>query len=276
MTASKVKKILCHSNALHPDAKRAQETFVKEAVQAGYQVVQGVEAYKRERPDVVVLLGGDGFLMESLRALEYPSTPVFGINFGSVGFLMNKKDCLPQVVSMIREWNFLEEEHPVLKAQLRLEDGSDVQALAFNDFVIERMTRQSIRLQVFLDEVAFNHYVGDGFVLATAAGSTAYNLAAGGPVLHPALPAIVVTPLYPHRASPFHSVQFSLLVPLTSRLRIVAEDLPKRGMRVVSDGREIERVSTADILDSGRKIRLLRPPDHIFVETLGRKFIGGA
>ena len=95
-------------------------------------------------------------------------------------------------------------------------------------------------------------------------------------MLHPAIPAVVVTPLYPHRASPFHSVQFSLLVPLTSRLRIVAEDLPKRGMRVVSDGREIERVSTADILDSGRKIRLLRPPDHIFVETLGRKFIGGA
>jgi NAD+ kinase len=276
MSAPKVRKILCHSNEHHPDAQRAQEAFVTEGVQAGYQVVEGTEAYRGEHPDLIVLLGGDGFLMESMRALEYPSTPVFGINFGSVGFLMNQKDCLHKLVSMIREWTFLEEEHAVLEARLRLEDGTEAHTLAFNDFVIERMTRQSVRLQVFLDDVAFNHYVGDGFVLATAAGSTAYNLAAGGPVVHPALPGIVITPLYPHRASPFHSVQFSLLVPLTSRLRIVADDLPKRGMRVVSDGRELERVSSAEILDSGRKIKLLRPRDHIFVETLGRKFIGEA
>jgi NAD+ kinase len=176
---------------------------------------------------------------------------------------------------MIQEWSFSEEEHPVLEGKVTLEDGSTSSVLAFNDFVVERMTRQSIRLQITVDGMPFNRFAGDGFVLSTSAGSTAYNLAAGGPVVHPGIPAILITPLYPHRASPFHSLQFSLLVPLDSRLRIANEDAAKRSMRVVADGKAIERAAAVEVGDSGRRLRLLRPPGHLFVKTLARKFIGG-
>jgi NAD+ kinase len=212
--------------------------------------------------------------MESLRHFGYPSIPVFGANFGSVGFLMNTKDSLRDLPRAIERWEFSSEEHAVLEARTHGEDGAEHRLLAFNDVVVERMTRQSLRLEIALDGAAFHQYAGDGFILSTTAGSTAYNLAAGGPVVHPSLDVMIITPLYPHRASPFHSIQFSLVVPLASTVRIVALDLPKRRMRVVADGEAIDLASSVEITASGDKVNLLRPSSHIFVQTLTRKFIG--
>lgn len=269
-----VKKILCHANLSSQASSQAADILVAGLRRAGYEVVEGLEAFFDGAPDLLLLLGGDGFLMESMRFLQYPPTQVFGINFGTVGFLMNTKECLPDFISMLKEWNFREEEHSVLEGKVTLEDGGEDILLAFNDFVVERMSRQAVRLEVYLDDVPFNRYAGDGFVLSTAAGSTAYNLAAGGPVVHPGLQVILITPLYPHRASPFHSLQFSVIAPLKSRLKIVADDLPKRCMRVVGDGKQVDHVSSIEVRDSGRKVRLLRPRTHVFIKTLARKFIG--
>ena len=274
MKESGARRILCHASRSEA-ARESAERLQAELREAGFEVLGRIDQASERAPDLAIVLGGDGFLMESIRKLHYPASAFFGVNFGTVGFLMNKKECLSGLVPMIRSWDFQEEEHSILAARIRLEDGSSVDALAFNDFVMERMSRQSIRVKVYLDGDCFNRFAGDGFVLATAAGSTAYNIAAGGPVLHPAIQGIVITPLYPHRAAPFHSLQFSLLVPLESRLRIVNDDLPKRSMRVVADGRLIERVEEIEVMDSGRKLRLLRPPSHLLVNTLARKFIGG-
>ena len=269
-----VRRVLCLGNSRNPVCVEAEESLVGELRGAGFEVETGVESFEAHRPDVLVILGGDGFLMESLRLLGYPSTPVFGANFGSVGFLMNLREHLQGLVQMIQAWDFQEEEHAVLEARLLLEDGSTLGKLAFNDIVVERMTRQSIRLEVHLNGVPFDQYAGDGFVLSTTAGSTAYNLAAGGPVIHPSLQVLLVTPLYPHRASPFHSMQFSLVVPLESTVKVVAVDLPKRRMRIVADGEAVEAVRSVEVLDSGSKVKLLRHRSHLFVKTLSRKFIG--
>lgn len=273
-SASEVQRVLCHGNPQNPECAQAQTALAAELMQAGFDVKAGVGAFKQHAPDLLVFLGGDGFLMESLRTLGYPPTPVFGVNFGSVGFLMNRRELLGELVQLIRTWGFKEEQHAVLEANLLLEDGSTRRKLAFNDVVVERMTRQSVRLEIYLDGVPFDKYAGDGFVLSTTAGSTAYNLAAGGPVVHPALQVLIVTPLYPHRASPFHSMQFPLVVPLSSTVRIVAADLPKRRMRIVLDGESVQDVRSVEVSDSRRKVRLLRPSTHLFVKTLSRKFIG--
>lgn len=270
------RRILCLWNQHNPACAAAALELVEVLRREGHAVTTDAPAASVALGvDYVVLLGGDGFLMESLRLLDYPGAPVFGVNFGTVGFLMNTRSCLEGLPGLLREGAFLEEVHPVLEADVELEGGSRDRLLAFNDFVVERMTRQSIRLELSLDGAPFNHYAGDGFVLSTAAGSTAYNLAAGGPVVHPEIQGIVITPLYPHRAAPFHSVQFSIVVPLKSRLLLAADELPKRSMRVVADGRQLEKVARVQVFDSGRRVRLLRPQDHKFVKTLTRKFIGG-
>jgi NAD+ kinase len=268
------RSILCLANDRSQEATAAAHALAAELLQAGFQVARDVSARSSSPPDLLVLLGGDGFLMESLRLLDHPEVPVFGVNFGSVGFLMNPRECLPILPALVREGKLREEVHPILEARSVLEEGTRELVRACNDLVVERMTRQSLRLEVAIDGHAFNRYAGDGFILSTPAGSTAYNLAAGGPVVHPLVGGLVMTPLYPHRASPFHSVQFSLVLPAASRIRIVASDLPKRSMRVVADGRELERVASVEVSGSDRKLRLLRPLDHLFVHTLTRKFIG--
>ena len=223
---------------------------------------------------LVLLLGGDGFLLGTLHALDFPEVPVLGLNFGSVGFLMNTKACLGGLLAALRDWRFLQEDLIVLEADAELEDGGSAVLRAVNDFVIERLTGQGLRLRLSLDGRFFNGFSGDGLVFATPAGSTAYNLAAGGPVLHPEMQGIVITPLYPHRAAPFHSLQFPLVVPFAAKLQIEADDLPKRGLRLLADGRSLRRVASIRIRDSQRRVRLLRVKDYCFTETLSRKFIG--
>jgi NAD+ kinase len=224
--------------------------------------------------DVLVLLGGDGFLMETLLRFDFPPLPIFGVNYGTVGFHMNSQSSLADLPETLRRGAHRVERYPVLRVDARLEDGSEVLLRAFNDVVLERATRQSVRLWVWLDGKLFNHFAGDGFVVATAAGSTAYNLAAGGPALHPDVEAIALTPLYPHQAVPFSSVQFPIVVSLRSRLRFQADELPKRSLRVVADGRPVDRVASAEIADSGRRVTLLRTPTRGFAETLSKKIIG--
>lgn len=269
----RVGRVLCLANYDAPACEEAARSLREQLSAAGFLVSED-QGNAGEAPDLVVILGGDGFLMECLRRLEYPRMPIFGANFGSVGFLMNRKASLGELPEMIRTWSFREEEHAVLEGDISLEGGGSLRKLAVNDIVVERMTRQSLRLEVYLDGVLFNRFTGDGFVIATSAGSTAYNLAAGGPVVHPSLEVVLLTPLYPHRASPFHSVQFPVILPASSDVRVLAVDLPKRTMRIVSDGEPVEHAEAVHVRVSERRMRLLRPLNHVFVETLARKFTG--
>jgi len=273
MTARRRRRVAIIANRAVEAGASAQDALRERLDTADWEVLDdpGADA---SAVDVLVLLGGDGFLLETLVRFGYPSVPIFGVNFGTVGFHMNPQASLDTLAATLLEGTHAEDTYAVLAVRATLEDGGEVEALAFNDMLLERRTRQSVRLRVWVDDVLLNRFAGDGFVVATSAGSTAYNLAAGGPVVHPDLQAMVLTPLYPHQAAPFHSVQFSLALPLASRLRFHADDLPKRGLRLVADGRPIEPVTAAEIFDSGRRVRLLRVPTRGFPQTLSKKIIG--
>jgi NAD+ kinase len=247
---------------------------LREELKAAGLAVVGDGTFDPAKVDVVVLLGGDGFLMDSVRALGFPATPFLGVNFGSVGFLMNPPTVLSEMAGVLREGRLTEEVHPVLEARVRLLDGRDETLLAVNDFTLERSGGQGARLRVSVDGILLNEFSGDGLIVATSAGSTAYNLAAGGPVIHPLIPAMVVTPLYPHRAAPFHSLQFPVVLPLASSVDLVGYDVEKRAIRVLADGRPTEGITAVAVRDSGVRLRLLRLRSHEFISTLAKKFIG--
>ncbi len=266
-------KILCLWNQRSSECDAEASVLVRRLQDSGMDVGTDAEAFDGTA-DLIVLLGGDGFLMESLHDLDYPKIPVFGVNFGSVGFLMNRKSSLRMLLESIESDRFVAEKHAVLEARIETMDGESRSVRAFNDFFLERATRQSVRVRVSLDGVALNQYAGDGFVISTAAGSTAYNLAARGPVLHPDVQGLVMTPLYPHRAFPFHSMQFPLVVPLTTRIRIEVNEPEKRSMRLVADGRSYEEITWLEVGHAGHDVRLLRTPEHSFARTLKQKIIG--
>ena len=257
-----------------PECGDAARTLGSDLRASGFSVVTRRDAFRSSKADLIVLLGGDGFLMETVRALDYPETPVFGVNFGTVGFLMNSRTCLDHLVRAVRLRRFLLHDHPVLEARARDVHGRESVNLALNDIVLERQAGQSVRLRLSINDVLFNEFSGDGVIIATPAGSTAYNLAAGGPVVHPGVPSMVLTPLYPHRAEPFHSLEFSVVVPLVDRLEVAGIETAKRPIRLLADGRILVGIDRVRVSDSGKRIRLLHLETHEFIATLSRKFIG--
>lgn len=269
-----IRTILLLENPLVPECLAAGERLATELSAAGLEVRQEVGTVEPDGADVIVLLGGDGFLMEVIHSLDFPATPIFGVNFGTVGFLMNPRDCLARLPAVLTERRFVPEEYAVLRCAVRKRDGEETVIKAFNDIVLERMSGQSIHFTALVDDTEFNRYSGDGVVIATPGGSTAYNLAAGGPVVHPGIDAMVLTPLYPHRAMPFHSLQFSLALPLGRTLRIYGQDVDKRPIRILADGRATDDIQSIEVTGAEERIALLRVPEHSFVRTLSKTFIG--
>lgn len=150
--------------------------------------------------DLVIVLGGDGTYLQAVRMLAGEKAPILGINMGSLGFLTeNRKEDLYSVVSMTLENKMEKRPRAMIEIKV-IRDGEQLLgAKALNDVVIERGPfSQLINIAIHSE----NHLVGevkaDGLLVATPTGSTAYNLAAGGPILHPYVHSFVVTPICPH------------------------------------------------------------------------------
>lgn len=226
------------------------------------------------REDLLVVLGGDGFLLHTLKCMDYPDVPVFGLNFGQVGFLMNPRQCLDDLPGLIQEGQFNSVELPIMSAHASGGDMADDVFLAVNDFVLERESGQTIRFDIYIDGVLLNRYSGDGMIIATSAGSTAYTLAAGGPVVHPDLHALVVTPVNAHRPVQFHSLQFPLVLPLASRIEVKVLDAHLRPTYLVADGVRVGRPDRVLMQAGGRSMFLLRTGDYTYPGDLLDKVIG--
>ncbi len=239
----------------------------------GFTTVAAPDAGAATEGDLLVVVGGDGCLMHTLASLGYPPIAVFGINFGQVGFLMNRPDSATDIAKILRDGRFQETELPVLSARVTDARG-EREVLAINDFVLERVAGQTARLDVFIEGVLLNRYSGDGLIVATGTGSTAYTLAAGGPAVHPDVHAMIVTPVNPHRPVQFHSLQFPLVLPLAAHLEIRVADRAVRPTRLIADGTQAGEPESALIRWSGRKVRLLRTKDFSYVNALVQKVIG--
>ncbi|MEM7263150.1 MAG: NAD(+)/NADH kinase [Planctomycetota bacterium] len=226
--------------------------------------------------DLVLVLGGDGFMMSLIRSLHYPSTPFYGVNFGRVGFLMNPRQSAEEFADLVAESSWTSAKYPVLEAEMTLADGRVLTEHAFNDVVIERSSGQTVELLLYIDSVLLNRYSGDGLIVSTPGGSTAYSLAAGGPAVHPDVDSMMVTPLCPHRPVQFHSLQFPLLLTLGSQIRVETSNWQKRPCHCVCDGRAVEAVSQVSIRHRGLRVEILRGPTYEFVDTLVKKVIGGS
>lgn len=172
-------------------------------------VLPGAEA----RPDVsdlseadlIIVLGGDGTLLHAVRTLEGSQAPILGVNLGTLGFLTEVGvQELDEILPRLLAGDFTTVERPLLEAIIEERGGREVARLvALNDIVVDEggPTGRAVRLQLSMGKETVVTFAGDGVVVATPAGSTAYSLSAGGPILSPGVPALVATPICPHTLS---------------------------------------------------------------------------
>jgi NAD+ kinase len=152
--------------------------------------------------DVLVVLGGDGTLLAASHLVDRP-VPVLGVNFGSLGFLteITMPELYPTLEGVLRgEYRF--EERRMLHARVQQRDTADTTGDVLNDVVVTKAAlSRIIEFDVAIDGLFVSAFRADGLIVSSPTGSTAYNLAAGGPILHPTLDAVVLTPICPHMLS---------------------------------------------------------------------------
>lgn len=152
--------------------------------------------------DLIVTFGGDGTILRAARMAVPQGTPILSVNMGRFGFLAETQpdeveDLLPTILS----GEYWLEERIMLHAELHRGDEQRASYEALNDVVVGHVVMSRVvRLEAFVDGEHLAHYVADGLIIATPTGSTAYSLAAGGPILHPQLTDLLLTPIAAHRA----------------------------------------------------------------------------
>ncbi|MEO6708742.1 MAG: NAD(+)/NADH kinase [Planctomycetota bacterium] len=160
---------------------------------------EGFEIEGGERPDLVVVLGGDGAILAAVRAFAKAPVPTLGINFGRVGFLASTPvGDWEEVLSGVLDGRGVLEPRMRLNARMRTHDGDEIQAVALNDVVLLRgVTQGMLTVALRVDGEWVTDYRADGLIVATPSGSTAHSLSAGGPILIPSMFGLVVTPICP-------------------------------------------------------------------------------
>lgn len=212
-----------------------------EAQAARDRLVQQYGSVPPGDADVIVALGGDGFMLETLHANLQRGTPVYGMNRGSVGFLMNEyeEDGLPARICEAGRAII----HP-LQMDAWTEAGDKVSGLAINEVSLLRQTRQSAKLRILIDDrVRLDELSCDGCMVATPAGSTAYNLSAHGPIIPLDARVLALTPISAFRPRRWRGA----LLSHEARVCFEVLESDKRPVSAVADSLEVRRVSRVEV-----------------------------
>ena len=216
-----------------------------------------------DKADVIVALGGDGFMLETLHRLMDLKVPIYGMHYGSVGFLMNKssEDDLMERLDAAQPVAL----HP-LQMDARCLDGTRHEALAINEVSLLRETRQAAKIRVKIDGVVrVDTLICDGVMVATPAGSTAYNLSASGPVVPIGAGVLALTPISAFRPRRWRGA----LLPRSAKVVFEILEAAKRPVSAVADHTEVRDVAEVHVRENRRKkLNLLFDPEHDLEERI--------
>jgi NAD+ kinase len=223
--------------------------------------------------DLVVVLGGDGTLLAAARTLA-PGIPILGVNLGNLGFLteINRGELYPALVEVL-EGSFTSEERSLFDVELRRKGSSPSSYRVLNDAVITKSAlARIIELTLKVDGLLIARFRSDGLIISTPTGSTAYNLSAGGPIVHPLLPVAVLTPICPHALS-----MRPIVVPDAGPIEVTLET-QREEVYLTLDGQEGTSLGfgdTVSITRSTATVRLAKVSGRRFYESLRGKLRWG-
>lgn len=268
---NKPKLVLIRANLNKNDALSVSEHIRGRLSGEGIEVVfQRQVAEAREEPfsetmekaDLILCLGGDGTMLSAVRWLGGRGVPVLGINLGGLGFLTaisseELDTCLDAIIS----GSYQVEDRHLLMATGEEEGGGSLELHSLNDIVVDEgsFTRRAAVLKMSINGAYVGTFTADGLIAATATGSTAYSLSAGGPIVHPELPAVVITPIAAH------SLAIRPLVFSEDEVVEVENLLQGVSLKITSDGQDAHRVA------AGTAIRIQRSPRRARLAFVGRR-----
>jgi NAD+ kinase len=227
------------------------------------------------RADLIVAIGGDGTLLYAARLATARRVPLLGINRGRLGFLT---DVMPQevlaCVDAALDGGCVVDRRPLLTATLVSGGVATTSGLALNDVVVQKLATGSMMdFETWIDDRYVNTHAGDGIVIASATGSTAYALSCGGPIIDPHLEVLVIAPICPHTLS-----DRPIVVSARAAIEIRLLERPESRAQVVCDGFVLGDVQPCDrvqIRQSDDEVTLLHPPGYDYFRLLRSKLHWG-
>lgn len=225
----------------------------------------------QKHADLVLSFGGDGTILSTARKVGRSGLPILGVKMGGLGFLAElSPDDLFESLPDILNGSYEVVERMVLTATIEGDDGSFD---ALNDVVVDKGSgTHIIRVKTYIDDAFLNTYIGDGLIISTPTGSTAYSLAAGGPILVPTMDAVIINPINPHSlgARP-------VVIPAGCRIKVLVEYAPQK-VYLSADGqtaRDLAPGMAATIEKADYRIRLVSYRHRSFYDVLRTKLYWG-
>ncbi|MEE2998949.1 MAG: NAD kinase [Pseudomonadota bacterium] len=236
----------------HP---RAQEAINN--LKATYKYVPPEEA------DIIVALGGDGFMLSTVHQYMEKGTPIFGMNLGTVGFLMNKYNDESLLDRLSKSEPI--ELHP-LAMKAKTIEGNEYHALAINEVSLLRESRLASKIRIIIDDVErMEELICDGILISTSAGSSAYNLSAYGPIIPLGTGLLALTPISPFRPRRWRGA----LLPENTVVRFEVHDPEIRPVSAAADFTEIRNVISVEVKQETNLFpKILFDPEHNLEERI--------
>lgn len=223
--------------------------------------------------DFLIVVGGDGSMLNVARETLSRHLPILGVNLGRLGFLADvRPEDIKQKIKAVLNGNYLEEERFLLEAKMR--GNTKKHLIALNEIVLAPgRIAQMLEFEVYLNNEFMYRQRSDGIIIATPTGSTAYALSAGGPILHPSLNAIVLVPVFPHSLT-----YRPIVVDGDSHISIVVTKKPKTLPQIIGDSQARFSFRPGDVIDISKakeRMRLIHPRDYRYFDTLRSKLHWG-
>jgi NAD+ kinase len=270
--ANPFQKIVILGRRSDPRVTEPMDLLTEHLTNTGLELISEDEI---ARADLVIAIGGDGTMLYASRAAREFGTPILGINRGRLGFLADvTPDQIITSVEHVLKGDYSTDSRLMLEARLLRGDGSEELAFALNDVVLTRReTGRMVDFETRVDGKYVNTHSGDGLIIATPTGSTAYALSCGGPIIEPQLDAIALVPICPHT--------------LTDRPVVIAADqavevsLLQRDdtkAEITVDGFSMGSIKPDDKLQisaANMRVTLVHPPGYDFYEILRSKLFWG-
>jgi len=225
--------------------------------------------------DLMIVLGGDGTLLSVARLIENRDVPILGVNLGGLGFLTEVTlDEIFLTLEKIFKAEYTPDTRLMLRAQVFRQGERVVASSCLNDTVISKgVLARMIRMEVSINDQFVTSLRGDGLILATPTGSTAYSLSAGGPIINPMVEALVFTPICPHTLA-----HRPIVIPSSATIQVAIKSR-EDGAMVTFDGQVGFTLRPDDVIEvkaSEHKITLIRAPQKNYYEILREKLKWGA
>ena len=257
---------------------RQRRIFVSTEVDVAFGSVpieRHTEATLGSLVELMIAVGGDGTMLHAARLAAPHSVPVLGVNRGRLGFLADispadVRDRLDDILS----GNYVKDRRAMLQATLISPRIADRTCHALNDVVLQKwQSGRMLDFETWIDGRYVNNHGGDGLVIATATGSTAYALSCGGPILYPELDALVLAPICPHTLS-----DRPIVVRSSSTIEVRLVERPDAYAQITCDGISLGEIEAGDrlvVTPAADNVTLLHPPDHDYYRILRSKLRWG-